>query len=233
MFTPYQAPSFIPYLVDAQFFHRPCLAAILCGLICPGLLTWVYSTEQTTFPINLTTHPPSMSPLNSSLPLVSASNNTEKVGATQHTGIQLRWVPLLFFAIIVTLIIIIIVMPKSWMINLYNRIGRASKHCPKIASRPRRIFSFFSSRSCGDEQQLSIETSSRQRRERDASFIDVHLREIRGFQQPELQKVERPEPAVSGGIGPPLPVLHRDKVWRSFRPKRFLGSRTLGVLRYS
>ncbi|KAK7180438.1 hypothetical protein DPSP01_013688 [Paraphaeosphaeria sporulosa] len=148
-----------------------------------------------------------MAPLNSTLHLVSASNSAANVDTTRNPGIQVQWVPLLILALLVILIIIIIAMPKGWMIDLYDRICRTTKQGPAIASSPRRIFALFSSRNRADDQQLRIEEVNRQRRERDASFIDVHLSELRGFQKTELQKAERFEPNVLEEVSSPLPVL--------------------------
>ncbi|KAF2450994.1 hypothetical protein P171DRAFT_480042 [Karstenula rhodostoma CBS 690.94] len=150
-----------------------------------------------------------MSPLNSTLHLLSA--HAADAGTTKHTGIQVQWVPLLVLIVIVILIVIIVVTPKGWMINVYNRIRSAKKQGSATPQPPRRLFFLFSSHSRADDEKCRLKEASHQRPEHDASFIDVHLREIRAFKKPDLQSVQRHESNVLEEVGLPLPVLHRDK----------------------
>ncbi|KAJ4353596.1 uncharacterized protein N0V89_005326 [Didymosphaeria variabile] len=160
-----------------------------------------------------------MAPINMLLRHVLA-NRTVSSGSTPHTGVHIQWAPLIALAIIVILIVGAIFIPKTWLITFYNRVrhsfGRTKKHpadptAPEPVnpittniSLPRRIFTPFSKSRRRDE-------GHRLREAREEPFIDVHLREIRGWKKPEVQSVNRPEPIGSEEVGLPLPVLHPDR----------------------
>jgi hypothetical protein len=188
-----------------------------------------------------------MAPLNNTLHLVAASNTTN-AGTTSHTRMQIQWVPLVALVLIVLLIVGIVAIPKAWMINCYAQVHRRVKRTKKptanpitsnrsptpippitTSSPPHRFFTLsFTSRNRADKQQCCREEQDRQRKEREESFVGIHLHDIREWsagKKPGSQSMECPEPSMLEEVVLPLPVLHRDRNREHGPQKSFLSSR--------